>query len=73
MTSGKIKALRDGYGFITADDGTEYFFHRTDLIAPTRFDDLNEGDAVEFEPVVPAPAKGKRASDVRPTSSIGGS
>ena len=65
MTSGKVKEIRDAYGFIAGDDGKDYFMHRSDLVTPTRFDDLNEGDRVEFEVVVPAPAKGPRASNVR--------
>ena len=37
-----------GFGFIRADDGQEFFFHRTALHA-TRFEDLAPGTAVEFQ------------------------
>jgi cold shock CspA family protein len=72
--TGTIKRLvtDHGYGFITADDGTAYFFHRSDLVGGTAgFDDLVERDAVRFEPVEPAPAKGKRASQVQRVASAG--
>ncbi len=66
--NGTIKRLvtDHGYGFITADDGGEYFFHRSDLAGGAAgFDDLVERDAVTFEPVEPRPPKGKRASQVQ--------
>ena len=37
-----------GFGFITSDDGDEFFFHRSALTA-TDFEELAEGVAVEFE------------------------
>ena len=37
-----------GFGFITADDGQELFFHRSALQA-TDFEELAPGVAVEFE------------------------
>ena len=37
-----------GFGFIRADDGQEYFFHRNALHG-TRFEDLAPGTAVEFQ------------------------
>jgi len=47
--NGTIKRLVSdkGFGFILADDGTEYFFHNS-ACAETRFDDLREGRAVTF-------------------------
>ena len=47
---GSIKRLvaDKGFGFILADDGNEYFFHNTACTA-TRFDELQEGQAVTFE------------------------
>jgi CspA family cold shock protein len=47
---GKIKKLiRDrGFGFITAEDGKEVFFHRTAL-AGGDFDSLVEGTSVVFD------------------------
>jgi CspA family cold shock protein len=49
-----------GFGFILAQDGTEYFFHRS---ACANFEGLDLGTKVSFE-VVPSP-KGPRAEDVR--------
>jgi cold shock CspA family protein len=37
-----------GFGFIRADDGHEFFFHRNALHA-TRFEDLAPGTAVDFQ------------------------
>lgn len=64
MVTGTIKAIRsdDGYGFIVADDGKEFFFHKSGTDA---FDDLEEGDKVIFEVATPQPVKGPRAMDVR--------
>ena len=63
MQTGKIKKLiRDrGFGFIDATDGREIFFHRNSLV-DTNFDDLNEGQEVEFE--VEKTPKGPSAIDV---------
>ena len=47
MKNGTVKFFNEskGFGFITEDDSnTEYFVHVTGLI-----DEINEGDAVEFE------------------------
>jgi len=48
--NGKIKRLvsEKGFGFILAEDGTEYFFHNS-ACQGTRFDELREGQAVTFE------------------------
>jgi CspA family cold shock protein len=51
MAVGTIKRLvRDrGFGFIQPDGATEeVFFHRSSVDSPT-FDELNEGQQVEFE------------------------
>jgi CspA family cold shock protein len=49
MPKGTIKKLMDrGYGFITAEDGTDLFFHRNDLEA-VAFESLSEGQEVDFE------------------------
>ena len=47
MKNGTVKFFNasKGFGFITEDDSnTEYFVHVTGII-----DEINEGDAVEFE------------------------
>lgn len=52
-----------GYGFIRAD-GIEYFVHRSGLEQTTKpWDDLREGDRVEFTPI--EGDKGPRAIEVR--------
>jgi cold shock protein len=77
MTTGTIKTLgaERGFGFIVGDDGTEYFFHRS-AVGDRAFDDLREGELVEFEPDPVAP-KGPRARLVKraapaPTGAPGG-
>ena len=64
MTNGTIKKVvaDRGFGFITAEDGKEYFFHRGGLQAPLDFDRLNGGEKVEFE--VEQSPKGPRATQV---------
>ena len=51
-----------GFGFISAEDGREIFFHRSALEG-TDFDDLEEGKGVEFD--VEKGPKGPRAMNVR--------
>ncbi|MBF8290091.1 MAG: Cold shock-like protein CspC2 [Chloroflexi bacterium] len=65
MTTGTIKKVvaDRGFGFITADDGKDYFFHRDSLQAPLNFDRLNGGEAVDFD--VQTSPKGPRAANVR--------
>ncbi|HEX3604800.1 MAG TPA: cold shock domain-containing protein [Candidatus Dormibacteraeota bacterium] len=65
MSNGTIKkvAYDRGFGFIAADDGQEYFFHRSGLDSSVDFDRLSGGDAVTFE--VEASPKGPRAGKVR--------
>jgi CspA family cold shock protein len=62
MTNGTIKKLVSdrGFGFIAAEDGKEYFFHRD---AVDNFDSLNGGEKVTFE--VEASPKGPRAKLVK--------
>ena len=61
---GKIKRLirGRGFGFISAEDGTEVFFHRSALEG-MNFDTLEEGDSVEFD--LEKGYKGPRAVNVR--------
>jgi len=62
--NGKIKRLvsEKGFGFIAADDGTEYFFHQS-ACTETRFDTLREGQTVTFDKG--QGPKGPRAENVR--------
>ncbi len=64
MTTGTIKkVIADrGFGFIAAEDGKEYFFHRGGLVAPLDFDSLKGGERVSFE--VEQSPKGPRAVQV---------
>jgi len=64
MASGKVKWFNNtkGYGFITADDGTDYFVHHSD-IAGDGYKSLEEGEAVDFE-VTEGP-KGPKAANVK--------
>ena len=50
MASGTVKWFNDskGFGFITAEDGTDAFVHHGDIQAEG-FKSLAEGEAVTFE------------------------
>jgi CspA family cold shock protein len=64
--TGTIKKLmRDkGFGFIVPDDGSDdVFFHRSRLGPKMQFDDLREGDQVQFQ--VRPGEKGPQAFDVK--------
>ena len=60
-TNGTIKKVvaDRGFGFITADDAKEYFFHRGGLDATLDFDRLVGVESVEFD--VEQSPKGPRA------------
>ena len=64
MATGTIKKIvaDRGFGFITGDDGTDYFFHRDGLDASLDFDRLSGGEKVEFE--IESSPRGPRASKV---------
>jgi len=51
MATGTIKKLVSdrGFGFITGEDGKDYFFHRDGLDASLDFDRLVGGERVSFE------------------------
>lgn len=40
-------SLKEGFGFIAGQDGTERYFHRDNVVSPS-FDKLKEGDEVKF-------------------------
>ena len=63
MQNGTIKKLviERGFGFIAAEDGKEYFFHRSGT--QTDFDRLQGGERVSFQ--IEASPKGPRARAVR--------
>ena len=59
---GKVKFFNEmkGFGFISGDDGKEYFVHQTGLEAGVR---LHENDSVEF--VVEKGERGPKAVNVK--------
>jgi CspA family cold shock protein len=65
MATGTVKKLvaDRGFGFITAEDGKDYFFHRDGLDETVDFDRLVGGEKVEFE--VEQNPRGPRAIKVR--------
>jgi cold shock protein len=65
MSAGTIKKIvaERGFGFITADDGRDYFFHRSEVQPSLDFDRLVGGEHVTFE--VEQSAKGPRAAQVQ--------
>ena len=65
MATGTIKKVvaDRGFGFITADDGKDYFFHRSGLEPSLDFDRLSGGEKVEFE--IESSPKGPRAAKIR--------
>ena len=65
MATGTIKKVvaDRGFGFISAEDAKEYFFHRDGLDASLDFDRLIGGERVEFD--VESSPKGPRATKVR--------
>ncbi len=65
MLSGTVKKLVSdrGFGFISASDGKDYFFHRNALEASADFDRLIGGERVEFE--VETSPKGLQAGKVK--------
>jgi CspA family cold shock protein len=64
VATGTIKKVvyDRGFGFITADDAKDYFFHRDALDSSLDFDRLNGGEKVEFD--VEQSPKGPRAARV---------
>ena len=65
--TGTIKRIvRDkGFGFITPDDGSDdVFFHRSRLGPRIEFEELREGDEVEFQ--TRPGEKGPQAFNVKP-------
>ena len=62
--NGTIKRLVSdkGFGFVAAQDGSEYFFHQS-AVGDGGFDQLREGQAVTFK--TGQGPKGPRAEDVR--------
>ena len=64
MATGTVKKViaERGFGFITADDAKEYFFHRDALDSTLDFDRLVGGEKVEFQ--IEQNPRGPRATRV---------
>lgn len=63
MSQGKIKVLKNGFGFITPDDGgKDVFFHMTGLVG-VDFNSLQVGQAVTYE--MAQSDKGPKAENVK--------
>ncbi len=71
MTTGSItRIVRDrGFGFIKATEGTEELFFHSSSVEQSTFDELNEGEKVEFD-IEPDPKNSSRnrATSVRLSS-----
>jgi CspA family cold shock protein len=65
MATGTLKKVVSdrGFGFIAAEDGKEYFFHRSGLDGTLDFDQLVGGEKVDFQ--VENSPKGPRATRIR--------
>ncbi len=63
--TGTIKRLVSdkGFGFVAAQDGSEYFFHQS-ACTSTPFDSMREGQSVTFDRG--QGPKGPRAENVQP-------
>ncbi len=62
--TGTVKFFNDvkGYGFITAEDGEDIFFHQSNVKDTGFRNSLRQGDIVTFE--VKSEQKGKRAINI---------
>jgi CspA family cold shock protein len=65
MATGTIKKVVSdrGFGFITGEDGKDYFFHRDGLAESLPFYAITGGERVEFD--LQASDRGPRAVNVR--------
>lgn len=65
MTTGTVKKVisERGFGFISAPDGREYFFHKDGLASSLDFNRLVGGESVSFE--IEKGVKGDRAVKVQ--------
>ena len=67
MFTGTVKRImrEKGFGFISATDGREVFFHRSE-VQNVEFDKLQEGDRLEFG--VTKGKKGPQAIEIKKVS-----
>ncbi|HPA47648.1 MAG TPA: cold shock domain-containing protein [bacterium] len=69
LRTGSIKTIKrdKGYGFISADDGNDYFFHASTLCEGADWETLKENTPVQFAvKTVPSVEKAGAAMDVSP-------
>jgi len=68
MASGKIKKIVQdkGFGFIQTNEGNDIFFHHSS-VSDRGFEQLREGQQVEYTVEANPGAKGPRAASVTPT------
>jgi cold shock protein len=60
-----VRLVRDrGFGFIRTENGSEIFFHATGVKGSTPFDNLSEGQTVNFERSQDTRGRGERAVNV---------
>ena len=62
MQTGTIARLNNGYGFITREGADKDLFFHVNELQGTEFDNLREGDKVQFE--VGEGPKGPNATNV---------
>jgi len=69
MATGTIKKVISdrGFGFITGEDGKDYFFHRDGLTDSVEFEQIAGGERVDFD--LQASQRGPRAVNVRRSES----
>ncbi|TME29392.1 MAG: cold shock domain-containing protein [Chloroflexi bacterium] len=67
MATGTIKKLVGdrGFGFIQQSDGTDLFFHRSQVTG-SGFDSLNEGQSVTYEKAMDPRRNKENAEKVTP-------
>ncbi len=65
MATGTVKKIvaDRGFGFITGEDGKDYFFHRDGLDSSLDFDRLSGGEKVSFD--IESSPRGPRAAKVK--------
>lgn len=66
LMRGKVRKLKEGFGFISGDDGRDYFFHWTALQRTTKaFTELAILDRVEGSVIESAEHRGPRMIEIR--------
>jgi cold shock CspA family protein len=66
LMRGKVRKLKEGFGFISGDDGRDYFFHWTALQRTTKsFQELAILDRVEGSVVESTEGRGPRLIEIR--------